>query len=143
MKWYLNSLRKWRSFSGRACRKEFWMFWLFQFIFALVFSFTSNIIFRSNILYSVFLIITFFPALTVTVRRLHDVGKSGIWAYVPFSIMLPQILINEYIYDLSRWAGGFGAILFGFGIVLIIFSAKEGKRGENKWGQNPLERHHE
>ena len=82
------------NFSGRARRKEYWTFILFYFVI-LVGSIALDVTMGLNYSYSyskgpiyiIANIITFFPWLAATIRRLHDVGHSGVyilWALVPF-----------------------------------------------------------
>ncbi|MDE5749315.1 MAG: DUF805 domain-containing protein [Duncaniella sp.] len=68
------------NFSGRASRSEYWWFCLFTFIAGLVFGFIS--VFSENlgaILNWIFTLAVLLPSLGVSVRRLHDVGRSGWW----------------------------------------------------------------
>ncbi|MDR0835581.1 MAG: DUF805 domain-containing protein [Tannerella sp.] len=83
MKWYLKVLRQYADFSGRASRKEFWMFVLFNIIFLFVAAILDvvlgqNLGYAPNpIFYTLYLLATLIPALAVMVRRLHDINKSG------------------------------------------------------------------
>ncbi|MFJ5864057.1 DUF805 domain-containing protein [Streptomyces parvus] len=111
MNWYLAVLKNYAGFSGRARRKEYWMFTLINFVISLVLTIIGNAIgveFISYI-YSVAVII---PALAVAVRRLHDTGRSGWWLLIA---LVPLV----------------GAI------VLIVFLASEGKQETNEHGVNP------
>ncbi|MCL4126367.1 UNVERIFIED_CONTAM: hypothetical protein GTU68_024641 [Idotea baltica] len=113
MNWYLKAFKQYFDFSGRARRKEFWMFALFHFLFIfvttfLVFFLTSDIYEDTEINY----LISIIPSIALTVRRLHDTGKSG-WLYL--------LVIIPYL----GW------------FIIIIFACMEGNRGTNKWGPNP------
>ncbi|MEN6619429.1 MAG: DUF805 domain-containing protein [Rikenellaceae bacterium] len=84
MNWFLDILKnKYADFSGRARRKEFWSFVLFYFIFSLVAMTLDNMLgitfghFSSGPISGLFSIALLIPSLAVTVRRLHDIGKSG------------------------------------------------------------------
>ena len=66
--------QKYATFRGRASRSEFWYFNLFSFI-AMMLSASND-----TILGLVFIVLVL-PMVAVTVRRLHDVGKSG-WYYL-------------------------------------------------------------
>jgi len=128
MDWYLKVLKEYVNFSGRARRKEFWMFALFHtiFIFMLYFllfySFGFDLNNDSNpnpsgviiigLLILVYILGTFLPSLAVTVRRLHDTGKSGWWYCISF---VPYI----------GW------------LALMILLCFEGDNGPNPWGNNP------
>jgi len=83
MNWYLTVLKKYAVFSGRARRKEYWMFTLFNMIFAIVAMFLDNILgiaidgLRYGPIFMLYVVAVLIPGLAVSVRRLHDVGKSG------------------------------------------------------------------
>jgi uncharacterized protein (TIGR02145 family) len=83
MKWYLKCLKQYADFSGRARRKEFWMFVFFNLIFAFVAADIDRLVGTANpelsygVFYVLYSLAVFVPGLAVGVRRLHDVGKSG------------------------------------------------------------------
>ena len=125
MNWYLKALSQYTDFSGRARRREFWFFFLFNLLFSLAAMAIDNIwgmgidtnygftlpYGRVYIIYNLAMII---PGLAVTARRLHDVGKSA-WMY--FIVLIPLI----------------GAIW------LLVLFFTDGQPGSNKWGDNPKE----
>ncbi len=82
MEWYLGPLRKYADFTGRATRKEYWLFFLGQSVIGLVLSFTVPV------LYAVFLLGTIVPMLAVWVRRLHDTNRSGRWCFI---VLVPLV----------------------------------------------------
>jgi uncharacterized membrane protein YhaH (DUF805 family) len=87
--WYLDVLKSYAKFSGRARRKEFWMFALIHLVIAIVLVVAASVaeIDALMYVYFIYLLATTIPTLAVTVRRLHDSGKSGWWyfiALVPF-----------------------------------------------------------
>ncbi len=118
MSWYLEALKKYAVFSGRSRRMEYWYFVLFNIIVAIVlagidallgtFSSSSSIGLLSGI-YGLAVII---PSLAVTVRRLHDIDRSGWWIFIN---LIPLI----------------GAI------VLLVFAVSEGTAGNNRYGPSP------
>ena len=124
MNWYLKVLKQYVDFSGRARRKEYWMFCLFFFIFVIVAMVLDNVLgltfslYGQSLgygwLYTIFCLANFLPSLAVCVRRLHDVGRSGWWYFIAF---IPLV----------------GAIL------LLIWFCTDSQAGENKWGVNPKE----
>jgi uncharacterized membrane protein YhaH (DUF805 family) len=82
MKWYLIVLKKYTDFNGRARRKEYWYFGLFNFIVAITLAFAgiySGFVYL-NTIYSLAVLL---PGIAVAVRRMHDVGKSGWYALIP------------------------------------------------------------
>lgn len=110
-------------FSGRARRSEFWFLVLFNMIFTVLamvidnvlgttFSFGYGVSSPYGYMYLLYVLAVFIPSLAVTVRRLHDVGKSG-WMY--FIILIPII----------------GTIW----ILVLLFT--DSQDGSNKWGENP------
>ncbi|OGO03722.1 MAG: hypothetical protein A2Y60_04025 [Chloroflexi bacterium RBG_13_54_9] len=121
MNWYIKVLNSYAVFSGRARRKEYWMFFLFNFIFGLVASFIDLGIglltfaaFGFGLLYILYTLAVLVPGLAVAVRRLHDVGKSG-WYYLV--VLIPIA----------------GAIWF------LVLTCTDSQTGDNKYGPNPKE----
>ena len=82
MKWYLHVLKNYATFQGRATRKEYWMFVLFNFIIWCVLSAIELITDMPPFLRIVYLVAVFIPSLAVTARRLHDIGRSGWWQLI-------------------------------------------------------------
>jgi uncharacterized membrane protein YhaH (DUF805 family) len=82
MNYYFKVLKNYATFSGRARRKEYWMFALFNIIFAFVFGFVCGLIGVPDLaqLYSLAILL---PSIAVGVRRMHDVGKSGWFILIP------------------------------------------------------------
>lgn len=113
MSWYITVLKKYAVFSGRARRKEYWMFFLFNtiisFLLGLVLGFVGSLLevgvtlgSIGSALYTLGIII---PSLAVAVRRMHDSGRSGWWLLVP--------LAN------------------------LFFLCVDSQEGENEYGPNP------
>lgn len=120
MNWYLKVLKQYADFKGRARRKEYWMFFMFNIIFATVCIILDNrlgITFEGTIygpLYRLYVIAVLIPGLAVIVRRFHDVGKSG-WFF--FIGLIP--------------------IIGTFWVLFVLI--RKGQVGANKWGENPKE----
>lgn len=113
MNWYLEVLRKYASFSGRARRKEYWMFVLINLVITLVLASSSSVLgVIGLILYGVYVIGTLVPNIAVTVRRLQDQDKEWPWIFVSL-------------------------IPFIGGIWMLVLLAKEGSQGENRFGLDP------
>jgi len=119
MNWYLKVLRQYADFEGRARRKEYWMFILFNTIFWIIAIALDNIFkitISDDLFYGPFYILyalaVFIPGLAVSVRRLHDIGKSG-WYYL--IILIPLA----------------GPIWF------LVLVATDSDPGENEYGKNP------
>lgn len=113
MNWYLDVLKnRYATFSGRARRKEYWMFFLFNLLIAIGLSILEAIVGLPGILGGLYALAVLIPNIAVTVRRLHDTGRTGWWiliALVPF----------------IGW------------IILIVFMVLDGQPGDNAYGPNP------
>ncbi|MGG0459843.1 DUF805 domain-containing protein [Priestia aryabhattai] len=87
MYWYIKALKNYATFRGRATRTEYWMFTLFAYIFTLVL-YTLVFIDSFALLVSILILLygaaMILPSLAVTVRRLHDTGRSGWWYLINF-----------------------------------------------------------
>ncbi|QSF44295.1 DUF805 domain-containing protein [Paenibacillus tianjinensis] len=84
MDWYLKVVKNYAVFSGRARRKEFWMFVLVNFLIGILFGIAEDFFGVSTLiskLYSLFILI---PSLAVLARRLHDIGRTGWWILISF-----------------------------------------------------------
>ena len=87
MHYFINAITKhYADFSGRARRKEFWMFVLFSVVAGLIAGVIDGVLgttfgTATSVLGSLVSLALFLPGLAVTIRRLHDVGKSG-WFYL-------------------------------------------------------------
>jgi len=118
MNWYIHCIKYYAIFSGRARRKEYWMFILFNIIFIVLFAFIANFISDLTgseipfLLLGIYILFIIIPYLAVTVRRLHDINKSGTYWFVRF---IPLI----------------------GGIWLFILLVENSWDGPNKWGDNP------
>lgn len=120
MNWYLEVLKKYAVFGGRARRKEYWFFVLFSIIISMVFvlidkntgSFNTESGF--GVLSGIYGLAVLIPTIAVSVRRLHDTERSGWWLLIS---LIPLI----------------GTI------VIIVFMVLDSKPGENQYGANPKE----
>ncbi|UII34068.1 DUF805 domain-containing protein [Fulvivirga ulvae] len=83
MYWYLMVFKKYSRFYGRARRREFWMFMLFNMLFLFLTMVIDNkagtavIGFGFGLFSIAYLVVAFIPTLAVCVRRLHDIGEGG------------------------------------------------------------------
>jgi uncharacterized membrane protein YhaH (DUF805 family) len=129
MGWYLQTLRRFTDFGGRARRKEFWPFMAVNFVLNAVagaldtalglggvttttgagFAYAS---YTPGIIGSVVGLVLLLPSIAVEIRRLHDTGRSGWWLLL---LIVPVI----------GW------------IVLLVFWALDGERGQNAYGPDP------
>lgn len=112
MHYYIDVLKKYAVFSGRARRQEYWMFLLFDIAALIIVSIVDAIAGTSPLLYALYALATFLPSLGVSIRRLHDQGKSGWWILVGFIPLVGWI-----------WA--------------IVLMATEGEPNPNQYGPSP------
>ena len=121
MNWYLEVLKKYAVFSGRAQRKEYWLFVLCNVVIGVVlsligfaFAFLEWPVGSTGVsavagLYALAVVI---PSLAVLVRRLHDTNRSGGWFFIS---LIPII----------------------GGIILLVFLVQDSDPNENQYGPNP------
>lgn len=117
MSWYINVLKNYATFNGRARRREYWMFSLFHMIILalilwLSITFETDVSGLTAILSILYILVTLIPHLAVLVRRLHDTNQSG-WFYL------------------------ISFIPFIGPIVLFVFLCKKGTCGDNYYGPDP------
>ena len=106
--------QKYADFNGRARRAEYWSFTIFVSAVSLILNFlynrTDSTIF--SVLTIVFSLAILVPTLAVSWRRLHDIGKKGVW----------------YFINLIPIVGS---------IILLVWFCQEGTRGDNEFGPDP------
>ena len=87
MQWYTDVIKKYVVFSGRARRKEFWMFVLFNAVISIVIGLIDKLIGTdystgSGVLSTIYSLAVLLPSLGVAFRRLHDTNRSGWWILI-------------------------------------------------------------
>jgi uncharacterized membrane protein YhaH (DUF805 family) len=141
MNWYLAVLKKYAVFDGRAQRMEFWVFHLINLLICATYLFFHKVTFSAITSYAfsdgafpiagtsveitrgfveflllfpllLFLLMIVIPSFAVTVRRLHDTGRSGGWVLIS---VVPYI---------------------GY-IVLLVVLISNSQPGANEYGPNP------
>jgi uncharacterized membrane protein YhaH (DUF805 family) len=137
MEWMFLPLKRYFDFSGRSRRKEFWIFFLFQFLvqialLSLGIMFAVNETFEAVAteeswgsiapfillfgIWAVFWLVMLIPNVALVVRRFHDQGISGVVGVL--------LYIGTVIFTLP-------------GVVILIFMCMEGKTGDNQYGKDP------
>ncbi|MCE5983147.1 DUF805 domain-containing protein [Pseudomonas wadenswilerensis] len=81
--WYFEVLKKYAVFSGRARRKEYWMFFLVNILVAMVLGFIEGVAGTGAILSNLYSLALLIPGIAVGVRRMHDTDRSGWWLLLP------------------------------------------------------------
>jgi uncharacterized membrane protein YhaH (DUF805 family) len=97
MEWYIQAIKKYADFSGRARRKEYWMFFLFNFIFAIVIAFVEALIGSPGVIGMIYSLALLIPGIAVSVRRLHDTGRSGWWLLVGLIPLVGAIVLLVFM----------------------------------------------
>jgi uncharacterized membrane protein YhaH (DUF805 family) len=118
MNWYLGPLLKYTEFSGRARRKEYWLFFVLNMLVVLGLSVIDVVagLFSKRLglglFGGVYSLLVLLPSIALSVRRLHDTERSAWWLLL------------------------FAVPLLG-PLVLIVFYCLEGTRGDNAYGADP------
>ncbi|MGO4549172.1 DUF805 domain-containing protein [Paenibacillus sp. 2TAB23] len=112
MHWYTEVMKNYVGFTGRARRLEYWMFFLVNALISIALVIVESIVGMPGVISGLYSLAVLLPSLAVVVRRLHDIGRSGLWIFIG---VVPVI----------------GAI------VLLVFSFMEGDSNTNKYGPNP------
>jgi uncharacterized membrane protein YhaH (DUF805 family) len=118
MNWYIDVLKKYAVFNGRARRKEYWMFLLFNIVISIVLALIDTTLGLMvaggsiGVLGLIYGLAVLLPGIGVAIRRLHDTNRSGWWLLIGF---VPFIGV----------------------IVLLVFMVLPGTAGANDHGPDP------
>lgn len=118
MKWYLMAWQRCLQFSGRSRRTEYWMFVLLNILVAIAIALVDLMLgtvdeqTKTGTFSTFYSFIVILPTLALTVRRLHDTGRTGWWVLIS---LIPVLGV----------------------IVLLVFMALDGEPGNNDYGANP------
>lgn len=147
IRWFMRAISNSADFDGRARRKEFWWFYLGFIVLNILAVMADDVITYltggfsgwARLVATLFLLL---PMLSVTNRRLHDIGRSGSWQYLWFGPLLLLVLIfiidssiesetSDFIY------GAIGVLIFsiaGGWVALLILMLFKTSPKINKWG---------
>ena len=120
MNWYLHVLKNYATFSGRARRKEYWIFFLISALISIVLTLldillgTYSVEYEAGLFSGLYSLLILIPSIAVVVRRLHDTDRSGWWILIS---LIPLIGV----------------------IVLFVFICLDSQPGTNRFGANPKE----
>jgi uncharacterized membrane protein YhaH (DUF805 family) len=159
MEWMLMPLKRYAEFSGRSRRKEYWMFVLgiilLDVVWVVLASATGGLAAATigpdgtppsmagmmmgmgfiGLIFAIIFLGLLIPSLAVTVRRLHDVDRTGWWVLAPYG---PMILAGVFI---AMGSATLAMLLYLIGLVaglaLLIFMFMEGTKGPNRFGEDP------
>lgn len=157
IRWAKYASRRWLVFQGRARRKEYWSFilifgvitwlletvakWLNQTVITqdrqsmplvIILVVLSLLVLAVKIWYGL-------GTLSVMVRRLHDVGKSGWWAFASAGVLFAGIALVSFVGPEARGGVMLAALAVSLvvGIVIFIWTVKNGQYGDNRYGPDP------
>ncbi len=116
MRSYFDSMLRYFEFSGRSTRRQYWLFWLITTLLCL------GAIYADYMLYGIVLnardygpftvfasIVHFIPGITVTVRRLHDTGRSGWWYLIQLIPLIGTLILLYWtLRGPEQWDNEFG-----------------------------------
>ncbi|SDC52811.1 DUF805 domain-containing protein [Ruegeria marina] len=167
---------KYFTFSGRASRPEYWYFFLFILLGNVVATMLDAALFDSvtttvetsdtgasasientGPIAALFSLAVFLPHFAVAFRRMHDTGRSGLYALLPFLLMLGAVLVLVFGIGIASGfaAGGSLDILFTRATLLLLIPTlvvllvspllvlwwltRPSQPGTNQYGPNPYE----
>ncbi len=167
MEWMILPLKRYFDFRGRSRRKEFWMWVLFTVIANIVLSAAdaalglggsmsgnSNLgadgssmgaagALKGGLLASLFALATFIPSVAVSVRRLHDINRTGWWIVFPlvFSVTGFVLMFAGAMSGLGGTTVAVGTGILVLGVLslllLLIWYFMAGTAGPNRFGEDP------
>lgn len=140
MEWIAGCFRNYANFRGRARRREFWYFTLFVFALLVAARILDVLVFGygggSRLFSTVVLLLLILPQLAVSVRRLHDTGRSGWWMAPCVALLVAGRFCGEH-----RAFSTFEVVVVltaGIYLVFLLFSfLSSGDRGDNDYGPSP------
>ncbi len=170
MEWMILPLKRYVQFSGRSRRKEFWMWVLFIILATIVLTILDSMLglggrtfagpsstttptmtsvgygaFASGgLLTSIFSLAILIPNIAVSVRRLHDIDRSGwfiLLPLLPYGIGLGMMAAGAMSASPAYMVMGGVAMLIGFicAILLLVWYCTPGTQGSNRFGPDPLD----
>jgi len=117
MNFFIDAIKQYATFSGRATRQQYWMFYLFYIIIYIALTIIETTVglydaeAGMGLFTTIFMLGLLIPSIAILARRLHDIGRTGLWILL---IVIPLV----------------GAI------VLLIFSVLDSEHGENQYGDS-------
>jgi len=170
MEWMILPFKRFLDFKGRSRRKEYWMYLLFVIIVYIVLMFLDSALglggrvtgdaeltgtsvgaagaLSGGVLTMIFALVTLIPSIAVSVRRLHDIDRTGWWILLPLGFYLAgaAIALAGIAQAASGGSGGLatagvGLVLSGIamitGILLLVWYCMPGTVGPNRFGEDP------
>jgi uncharacterized membrane protein YhaH (DUF805 family) len=143
--------RKYATFRGRARRSEYWFFALFYVLISIPANILDSALApgsstRNGPVSSLLALALLLPNLAVTVRRLHDTDRSGLWLVAFYgAIFVAVILFVVSVFEATRtgalpleYSFGLLALILVAFVWLIVWLAQRGTAGPNRFGPDPF-----
>ncbi len=107
MEQFLAAVKQYANFSGRATRKDYWMFVLFYLIFYVGCVIVDSIL-GIALLALIFSLALLVPSIAVAARRLHDTGRSGWWQLIALIPLIGTIVLIVFLVQDSQADNQYG-----------------------------------
>uniref|UniRef100_UPI0035CB389C DUF805 domain-containing protein n=1 Tax=uncultured Sphingomonas sp. TaxID=158754 RepID=UPI0035CB389C len=164
MEWMILPLKRYAQFTGRSRRKEFWLWILFQVIAGFVLGILDTVFglgghasgvansapgaygaaanLRGGVLSNIFSLAVLIPSIAVSVRRMHDINRSGWWILLP---LVPIVIVFAMVVAAATstsitamvLSGIAGLAFIGCAIVVFVWYCTAGTIGPNRFGDDP------
>jgi uncharacterized membrane protein YhaH (DUF805 family) len=125
--------KRYFDFQGRSSRSEYWWFFLLDILINILVVY-SDFIF----LLMLWHIATIVGFIALTIRRLHDLNRSGLWFLIPLSISLGETIYLEIQTSQSSYT--LEIIVLIPWIILLVYFIFPGTKGHNRFGANPIKK---
>ncbi|RZM83409.1 DUF805 domain-containing protein [Pseudoalteromonas rubra] len=112
---YLSALKKYAVFNGRARRKEYWLFMFCNIIVTIVLGLVDMTLGLYSeesgfgLLSGLYALAVIIPSIALSIRRLHDTGRSGWWILISLvPVIGPLVLLVFYVMDSTPGDNDYG-----------------------------------
>jgi uncharacterized membrane protein YhaH (DUF805 family) len=150
IEWAVRPIRKYADFSGRAPRAEYWWFYLATMVIQIPLGIIDEMLGEWSPLSGLFGLAILLPTIAVSVRRLHDIDRTGWWLaafFLPLVVLVIWAAVAIAAYLPGTPPEPSGSELVGMivaviafvilGIVLLVFTLTQGTEGPNRFGDDP------
>lgn len=107
MDYFIEALKKYADFTGRARRKEYWMFTAFYMVFYIA-CIVIDAAIGMVVLSTIFSLALLVPTISIGARRLHDTGRSGWWQLIVLIPLVGLIIILVFLTQDSHDTNNYG-----------------------------------
>jgi len=137
--YYLKALNK--TFTlGRSRRKEYWYCSLVSFLIALALGLIGILTDSAKVfemLSNIYSLLMFIPNITLSIRRLHDIGKSGWFMLFPCVVILGLMALVSLFNLNGIIAAMVGLAMIVVAIYFFLLFVRNGDDGPNQYGPDP------